>query len=131
MIQLQVTAILRNGMDMHANNCAGASWINLSFTCEICKVTPFLDSYDPINEIPVIQCSTVWMSPTGQEYLLVADQFLWFSTKLPNLLLNPNQFHAFSIDVNDNPYDIDNKLGMDCGDVFIPFNMMGQDDSVF
>jgi hypothetical protein len=63
------------------------------------------------------------MSSTGQEYLLVADQFLWFGTKLPNLLLNPNWFCAFSINVNDNPYNLENKLGMDCSNIFIPFDM--------
>jgi hypothetical protein len=53
----------RNDMDMHADTCcAGTSWKILTFTGEICKVTPFLDSYDPINEIP-IQKSITKYSP--------------------------------------------------------------------
>jgi hypothetical protein len=67
----------------------------------------------------------VWTSPqTGKEYLLVADQMLWFGTQLPNLLLNPNQLRAFGVDVNDNPFDLKQDLGIQCN-AFIPCDMLG------
>jgi hypothetical protein len=68
--------------------------------------TPFLDSYKPVSEVPVARCGTVWISlETGNNYLLLADQMLWFGMQLPNSLLNPNQLHAFGVNVNDNPFE--------------------------
>jgi hypothetical protein len=59
----QTTAghIAQNEMDMHADMCcAGANWSLMELTGEVCDVNPFLDSYQPINEIPVARCCTVW-----------------------------------------------------------------------
>ena len=85
--------IVRNELDTHADTCcAGSSWQVLWLTGDVCEVEPYLLTYDAMNEIPVTGCGTVWMSPSmGQEYLLVGDQFLYFGTMLPHLLLNPNQ----------------------------------------
>jgi hypothetical protein len=52
--------------------------------------------------------------------LLVADQMLWFGTQLCNSLLNPNQLHAFGVDVNDNPFDLNEDLSLQCDEAFIP-----------
>ena len=62
----------RNEMDTHADTCcAGANWKLLDSTNEVCEVTPFLDSYEPVKEVMVARCGTVWTSPdTGREYLL-------------------------------------------------------------
>jgi hypothetical protein len=74
----------RNEMDTHADTCcAGANWRLLDFTNEVCEVTPFLDSYEPVKEVMVTRCGTVWTSPnTGHEYLLVGDQMLWFWSQM-------------------------------------------------
>jgi hypothetical protein len=53
-------------------------------------------------------------------FLLVANQMLWFRTKLPNSLLNPNQLCAFGVDVNDNPFDLKQNLCIHCDEAFIP-----------
>jgi hypothetical protein len=70
----------RNEMDTQADTCCACeNWRLLDFTNEVCKVTPFLDSYEPVNEVMVARCGMVWTSPnTGREYLLVSDQMLWF-----------------------------------------------------
>ncbi len=72
----------RNEMDTHADTwCAGANWQLLDFTNKVCKVPPFLGSYELVKEVMVARCGTVWMSPnTGWEYLLVSDQMLWFGS---------------------------------------------------
>jgi hypothetical protein len=59
----------RNEMDTHTDTCcAGANWRLLNFTNEVCEVTPFLDLYEPVKEVMVARCSTIWMSPnTGHE----------------------------------------------------------------
>jgi len=85
-----------------------------------------LPTYEAVNEIPVTGCGIVWSSPsTGQDYLLIGDQFLYFGETLPNSLLNPNQLHAFGIGVNNNPFEKSQDLGMDCGELFIPFDTTG------
>ena len=119
--------IARNKLDTHADTCcAGSNWWVLWLTGGVWEVKPYLPTYEVVNEIPVTGCGTVWMSPCmGQEYLLVGDQFLYFGTMLPHSLLNPNQIRAFDVDVNDNPFDATNSIGMDCEDAFALFEMMG------
>ena len=119
--------IARNELDTHADTCcAGANWSVLELTGDICKVNPFLESYDPINEIPVARCCTVFTSPdTSEEFLLVGDQMLWFGTALPNSLINPNQIWAYGLEVNDDPFDSTRKFGIDSDDTFIPFDTTG------
>jgi hypothetical protein len=65
--------ISRNEMDTHADTCcAGANWQLLDFTNEVCRMTPFLDLYEPVKEIMVARCGTVWTSPnTGHTCLSV------------------------------------------------------------
>lgn len=122
--------VARNEMDSHADTCcAGANWALMDLTGELCQVTPFLESYDPVEEIPVARCATVWTSnETHQDYLLVCDQMLWFGNRLPHSLINPNQLRAYGVDLNDNPYDAVKELGMTCGDnmdTFVPFDNTG------
>ncbi len=116
----------RNEMDTHADTCfAGANWQLLDFTNEVCKVTPFLDSYELVKEVMVARCGTVWTSPnTGQEYLLVGDQMLWFGSQMDHSLINPNQIHEYGTPVYDNPFS-QSQFGIDCNHDFIPFNTMG------
>ena len=58
----------------------------------MCEVSPFLDECDPVKEIPVARCATVYTShESGEEFLLVGDQMLWFGESLPHSLINPNQ----------------------------------------
>ena len=68
----------------------------------------------------------VWMDHTdGQEFLLVCDQMLWFSSALPHSLINPNHVHAYGIDEYDDPFDASCKFGIDSESAFIPFNTTG------
>jgi hypothetical protein len=72
----------------------------MELTGEICEVSPFLESYQPVvQEIPVARCSTIWTfdQTNSMEYLLIGDQMLWFGTLLPNLLINPNQMRAYGL----------------------------------
>jgi hypothetical protein len=106
--------IARNELDTHADTCcAGANWSLMEYTGELCDVNPFLDSYQPIQEIPVARCCTVWTNQDDSvEYLLVGDQMLWFGTQLPHSLINPNQIRAYGLDVNDDPFDTTRDFGI-------------------
>jgi hypothetical protein len=79
----------------------------MELTGEVCDVNPFLNSYDPVTEIPVARCCMVWTDQeSSMEYLIVADQMLWFGTLLPNSLINSNHLHAYGHKVNDDPFDL-------------------------
>jgi len=116
----------RNEMDTHADTCcAGANWRILDTTDEVCEVTPFLDSYEPVKEVMVARCGTVWTSPDiGREYLLVGDQMLWFGSQMEHSLINPNQIREYGVPVYDDPYS-NSHFGIDGNETFIPFNTMG------
>ena len=119
--------VARNELDTHANTCcAGSNWQVLWLTGKICEVKPYLPTYEAMNGIPVAGCGTVWMSPhTGNKYLLVGNQFLYFSMMLPHSLLNPNQIRAYHVKVNDNPFNETDPIGMDYDDIYVPFNTKG------
>ena len=64
-------------MDTHAYNCcAGANWTPMHYTGEICVVSPFLNTYAPVQEILVARCCNVWKDDEGKDYLLVGDEML-------------------------------------------------------
>ena len=117
--------VARNELDSHADTCcAGANWAPMLYTGEHCEVSPFLNTYDPVKEIPIARCCTVWTSDEGKEYLLVGDEMLWFGNTLTHSLLNPNQLRAYGLLVKDNPFDA-NEFGIDADEDFIPFETMG------
>ena len=118
--------VARNECDTHADTCcAGSNWKLMELTNEVCEVSPFLDTYESVKEVPVARCCTVWTSPdTGQEYLLVGDQMLWFGTQLENSLINPNQIREYGLRVYDNPFEL-NRFGIDCQETFVPFQTTG------
>ncbi len=94
-------------------------------TNEVCKVTPFLDSYELVKEVMVMRWGTVWTSPdTGCKYLLVSDQMLWFGTQVDHSLVNPNQICEYGLPVYDDPFS-NLQFGIDGNETFIPFNTTG------
>jgi hypothetical protein len=123
--QTRAGFIARNEMDTHADTCcAGSNWSLMELIGEVCDIIPFLNSYDPVTEIPVARCCTVWTDQeSSMEYLIVADQMLWFGTLMENSLINnPNQLRSYSVVVNDDPFDSTRGFGVDTDNAFIPFD---------
>ena len=61
-----------------------------------CSVRAFSDSYSPINNIPIVQGATAYDCPdTGQTYILVINEGLYFGTSMSHSLINPNQLRHF------------------------------------
>ena len=85
--------------------CAGANWTPMHYTGEICEVSPFLNTYALVQEIPVARCCTVWIDDEVKEYLLVGYNMLWFGTAMENSLINPNQIRAYGISINYNHFN--------------------------
>ena len=109
-------------MDTHADTCcAGANWTPMHYTGEICEVSPFLNTYAPLQETQMERCCTVWTDEKVKEYILVDDEMLWFGTALQNSLIKPNQIRDYGILINDDPFNA-NELGITAKEIFIPFD---------
>ena len=84
-------------MDTQADTCcAGANWTPMQYTGEICEVSLFLNTYAPVQYIPVARCCIV----------------------------NPSQIRAYGLLINDNPFNA-NDLGIGAEELFIPFDTTG------
>jgi hypothetical protein len=115
-------------IDNHAHmTVAGANFYPIAFTCEVCDVSPFSDEYLATKDIPIASCATVVTDPeTGDERILIVHQALWFGSKMPISLLQPNQCCAYGIEINDDPMDSSQGLGMHVSDdFFLPFMARG------
>ena len=59
-----------------------------------------------MKDVPIVTTATAYTCPnTGQTYILVFNEFLWYSTQMEHSLINPNQVRAYGIPLWDNPFD--------------------------
>jgi hypothetical protein len=117
----------RNELNTRADTiCAGANFICVRPTGMICSVKGFHQSFAPIHEIPVATVATAWDDPeSGQTFILIIHQALYFGKQLNHSLVNPNQIRVTGIPVCDDPFDRHRKLGIDTETVHIPFHTNG------
>jgi hypothetical protein len=115
-------------LDSHADTCAlGSNFIPLSFTGRACDVTPYnAETYEPERDIPIISGATAYTcQDSGQTYILVVNEGLWFGEKLQNTLLNPNQLRYAGVTVADNPFNKEEPISIVHNDVTIPLLLSG------
>jgi hypothetical protein len=119
--------IAKNELDTRADTiCARTNFCCLRPTGMMCSVQGFHQSFEPIPEVPVATVATAWDDQnSGQTYILIIHQALFFGTQLDHSLINPNQIRVTGIPVFDNPYDQHQHLGIDLGNVHIPFQTEG------
>ena len=68
------------------------------------NVFPYSGEYQPMTDVPVTTCATVWVCPnTGENYLLVINEALYFGDRLDSSLLCPNQLRDNGLIVEDVP----------------------------
>jgi hypothetical protein len=119
--------IAKNELDTRADTiCAGTNFCCLRPTGMTCSVQGFHQSFAPIPEVPVATVATAWDDQTtGQTYILIIHQALYFGMQLDHSLINPNQIRVTGIPVCDDPYDRYQHLRIDLGDIHIPFRTEG------
>jgi hypothetical protein len=117
----------RNKLDTRADTiCAGANFLCIRPTGMMCSVKGFHQSFEPIHEIPVATVATAWDDPqSGQTFILIIHQALYFGRQLDHSLINPNQIRVTGIPVCDDPFDRYRKLGIETDMVQIPFRTDG------
>ena len=106
-----------NECDTNADTCVlGSNFVVISMTQRTADVYPYDKAYKPIANVPIVSGATAWDDEfTGQTYILVFNESLFYGTKLDHSLLNPNQLRAHGIGVWDNPYDKMRPLEIETG----------------
>ena len=116
----------RNEIDSLADtSCVGKNWIPLLFTGDMVNVFGY-SGVQHDSAIPLATCATKIVSESGSAYILICPQMLWFGTKLPRSLINPNQLRMSGTLVKDDPTtDGDQEFGLITDNLFIPFQTAG------
>jgi hypothetical protein len=95
----------KTSLDSHADtSCAGSNMAVLELTGEKVNVFPFSDNLPSVQEVPIATVLTMWESPqTGEPWMLVIHEALYFGEQLKDSLLCPNQLRAAGNIVKDAP----------------------------
>ena len=95
------TTTARNELDSHADTCAlGSNFVPLHYTGRVCDVSPYSSTYDPERDVPIVTGATAYTDQaSGQVYIIVINEGLWFGEKLTNSLINPNQLRYAGVTV--------------------------------
>ena len=123
-----ITNLARCELDSHADTCAlGCNFLPLSYTGRVCDVSPYNSSaYQPERNIPIVSAATAFTcQDTGQTFILVINEALWFGDRLAHSLINLNQVRFRGITVNDNPFDPRNPISIKTDNVDIPLHLLG------
>jgi hypothetical protein len=91
-------------LDSHADTTvAGKNCVAISFTDRACKVQPYSDSYEPIDNVPIATVATGYTAKNGLNYIIILPEALYMPD-LDHSLVNPNQLRHFGTTVHDNPF---------------------------
>ena len=73
----------------------------------VADVYGFSNTDQPTStSIPIATCATAYTFPTtGETFIIVHPEMLYFGPSLDHTLLNPNQIRKFGVPYWDNPYD--------------------------
>ena len=121
---------VRSELDSRADTiCAGLNCRLIHYTGQECTVSGFHSQLGTIDKIPIATVATAWSDEhTGQGYILIMHETLFFGNDLDHSLINPNQIRSNGFDVFDNPYEPDpsRQIGIVINDTErIPFKSSG------
>ena len=104
----------------------GENFIILEYTQRTADVYTYDKDVDPNKDVPIVSGATAWRDASGQVYILVFNESLYYGKRLDHSLINPNQVRAYGIDFWDNPFDKERGLTINTNDdVAIPLRTRG------
>jgi hypothetical protein len=115
-------------LDSHAGTCAlGCNFVPLYFTGRACDVIPHnAGAHEPEQDIPNVCGATAFTcQQSGNTFILIINEGLYFGDKLEHSLLNPNQLQYSGVIVNDNPFDKAAPLSISTMKIDIPLQIRG------
>jgi hypothetical protein len=78
------------------------------------------------KNVPIVTGATAYTCQTsGQTFILVINEGLWFGHKLSHSLLNQNQLQYHGVTVHDNPFDRTTPLSIEHSELTIPLLTSG------
>jgi hypothetical protein len=103
-------------LDSHADtSCAGSNFIQLEDPVCFAPFYPYSSEITALQKIPITSDGTAWVDPaTGQPYLLILNECLFFGDRLNHSLLCPNQLPSNGLIVHDTPTIFDNNSTHKC-----------------
>ena len=98
-------------LDSHADTCvAGNNTLLVSHNDQKVTVNAYSDELKSIRNILIATVATLYEDPqTGDMYILIIHQALYFGDRLNSSLLNPNQLRHAGLVVDDVPRQFDSK----------------------
>ena len=104
-----------NECDTNADTCcSGKNFVVLTSTFRTADVYAYDTSIKPIENVPIVSGATAFDDPvTGDTFILVFNESLYYGEKLDHTLINPNQLRAYGIPLWDNPFDPTHSLSID------------------
>ncbi len=83
----------RAELDTHADTCGVNNVARiLSYTGKVAHVSAFSPQLEVMTDIPIVKAAVADDDAiTGETYVLILNQALYFGDLLPHILLNPNQ----------------------------------------
>ena len=113
--------LAHNELDTNADTCClSTNFVVLSYTTRSADVYAYDTSIKPKENIPIVSGATAYDgSVTGDTFILIVNEDLYYCTRLNHSLINPNQIRHYGIPVWDNPYDDRNGLSIDIKEDFI------------
>jgi hypothetical protein len=95
---------------------------------EVATVFSFSEESTPFDKIPIGTIATSWTDEgSGETFVLLFPESLYFGDRLPHSLLCPNQMRAYGTKVEDVPrqYDINSAHSIQVHGISIPLDMDG------
>jgi hypothetical protein len=117
-----------NECDTNADTCClGTNFVVLQQTFRTADVFAYDSSMAPIENIPIVSAATAYDdSVSGDTFILVFHEALYYGSRLDHSLINPNQVRSCGIPFWDNPYDPAHGLSIDVDDsLSIPLHPVG------
>ena len=121
---------VRSELDTRADTiCAGTNCRLIHYTGQECTVSGFHNKLGAMDKNPIATVATAWSDEhTGQGFILIMHEVLFFGNDLDHSLINPNQIRHNGFQVYDNPYesDQDRQMGIVINDTKrVPFTSEG------
>jgi len=112
--------LAENELDTNADTCClGKNFIVLQATYRTADVYAYDTSIQPIENVPIVTAATAYDDTmSGDTFILVFNESLYYGEKLDHSLINPNQIRSYGIPLWDNPFDSNHELSIEVNDNF-------------
>ena len=107
--------------------CLGKNFLVVHSTYRTADVYAYDTSIQPIENVPIVTAATASDDPeSGDTFILVFNEALYYREKLDHSLINPNQIWSYGIPFWDNPFDPEHNLSIEVHpDLTIPLRAFG------